>query len=73
MRSEDRKLAMALAEKILIWIVGLTDYSTDEIKDVKKEWRDLLLQPPEKEELDSMWKEIEDARRKIARKPTKQT
>ena len=73
MRSEDRKLATAVAEKILIWIVGLTDYNTAEINDVKKEWRGLLLPPPEKEEFDTMWKEIEDARHKIARKRTKQT
>ena len=65
MRSEDRKPAVALAEDILIWIVGHIDYSSSEIKQLKERWRDLLIQPPEQKEADSMWKVIEDARRKI--------
>ena len=68
MRSEDRKLAIAAAEKILIWVLGLTDHTTDEIDELKKEWHGLLIPPPKKEKLDEMWKEVENTRRKIQRR-----
>lgn len=68
MRSEDRKSAVAVAEKILIWVLGLTDHTSDEIEELKKEWRGLLIPPPKKEILDEMWKQVENTRRKIRKR-----
>jgi DNA sulfur modification protein DndB len=63
MRSEDRKLAVAAAEKILIWILGVTDHTKPELVELKKEWRDLLIPPPESKEIEEMWDTIEKMRR----------
>lgn len=67
MRSEDRNPATAVAEKILMWILGLSDHNKDEIADLKREWRGWLVPTPESSEVDSMWKQIENARRAGAR------
>jgi DNA sulfur modification protein DndB len=63
MRSEDRKPAVAVAEKILMWVLGVTDYSKDEISELKKEWKGLLIPPPDSKEVDEMWDTVEKMRR----------
>ena len=63
MRSEDRKPAVELAEKLLIWILGITDHKKDEIVELKKEWHGLLVPQPEDKELNDMWDQIEEMRR----------
>ena len=56
MRSEDRKVAVNVAEKILRWKVGLDDLLEDEKDELKSEWHELLICPPYSEdEIEALW------------------
>ena len=62
-RSEDRKPAQACAQKILMWVLGVADYSTEEISALEEEWAALLIPQPKPEEAHAMWENIEKMRR----------
>ena len=63
MRSEDRKPVLALIERILMWVLNVTDYSKEEIDEMKEEWAELLLPQQSSEDLEEMWKQVEKMRR----------
>jgi DNA sulfur modification protein DndB len=63
MRSEDRKPAIAVAENLLIWILGVIDHTKDEIAELKETWYALLIPPPEPKEALALWDRIEEMRR----------
>jgi DGQHR domain-containing protein len=58
MRSEDRKLALNVAERIIRWKIGLDDLQDDGIEELRIEWHALLLPRPTKEEAVAKWRSI---------------
>jgi len=63
MRNEGRKEALAVAERILRWLVGLDVLDEDEYGSLQGDWRDYLI-VPEGEGTDSeqMWSAVEAAK-----------
>jgi len=55
MRSEDRKQALLVAEKILRWQIGLDDLPESDVEELKTDWHALLIPRPTSEELDAAW------------------
>ena len=66
MRSEDRKPALALAERLLQWVSGAYDLDDSEIAELKRNWTDLLYPPLVSSAADAEWQRIEAVRADIA-------
>jgi DGQHR domain-containing protein len=64
MRNEERKQAVAIAERILFWIVGYTDLSPSDISELKKDWEEMLIPVQNADEIDRMWGEVSKTRKK---------
>ena len=61
MRSEGRKEALKVAKQILMWIVGLIEYSEQGVADLRDVWQFNLYQPDgSPESFDEMWQTIVD-------------
>ena len=60
MRSEDRKVALDVAYRLLHWIAGLGNLSEDEVVSLHADWYKLLLHAPEGGQFDAeeMWKDV---------------
>lgn len=56
MRSEDRKRALEVAKKILLFQVGIDDYL--DLDELKVEWQAMLIPQPGRNEVDAMWESI---------------
>ena len=54
MRSEDRKHAIEVAKRILMFRLGLDD-SLENLADLKVEWHAMLIPPPSRHRVDEMW------------------
>ena len=69
MRSEDRKLALDVAERLLRWIVGLDALAEGDIDRLRFDWRDALIVNPERGEglpkPDDLWSAGEAARERV--------
>jgi DGQHR domain-containing protein len=65
MRSEDRVEAVELASRLVGWLVGLWDYNTSEVNELKADWKEKLIPPQEASQVASMWEEILGMRSKI--------
>ncbi len=70
MRSESRKKALEVAERLLRWLCGLDPLNEEEEGELQKDWRNLLYRSPEPtgdapEEASQMWERVEAARQKI--------
>ena len=66
MRSEDRKPALAMAERLLRWVAGVDDHSQSEVTELKRNWTDLLYPPLAKPAADAEWQRIEAVRADVA-------
>ena len=64
MRSEDRKTAIAVAERILCWQAGLAVLGTDELEDLRREWIELLHPPQPDQAIDEMWDNLMEVARR---------
>ena len=67
MRNEDRKPALAIAERILRWFVGLDDQDASGIAELKANWGDLLYPPLMGAAADAEWKRITAGRHEVAK------
>ena len=66
MRSEDRKLAVDLAARLLRWIVDLDALDDDDTDTLRSDWKNLLYpEPPQENRIEEMWQEIMKARAHI--------
>lgn len=69
MRSEERKLALEVAERLLRWIVGLDALGESDVDELGVDWRDALIVHPERDESlpwpDDLWPDIKAARERI--------
>ena len=66
MRSEDRKLALDLAARLLRWIVDLDALDEDDTDTLRSDWKNLLYpEPPQEKRIEEMWQEITKARAHI--------
>lgn len=69
MRSEDRKLALDVAERLLRWVVGLDALGEGDIDRLRFDWRDALIVGPERREglpkPDDLWSAVEAARVRV--------
>lgn len=65
MRNESRKPAMETAKKILRWMTGLYQASVQEEDELKNEWQDRLILPPN-ENKDELWEEVRESQNRIA-------
>ena len=64
-RSEDRKLAIEVAKRIIRWVVNLDPLDDEEMADLRKEWKDLLYFESEEdreEEIEKMWEVVVNTR-----------
>ena len=59
-RNEDRNKVANLAIRIVQWQIGLDQLSEDEIKELKNEWKPLLLPALKDDLIDSLWEKIEE-------------
>lgn len=60
-RSEERKIAVNLAERLLRWMVNLDPLDYAETEELKEEWKSLLYFDPvdeEKDKIDEMWERV---------------
>lgn len=65
-RSEDRKLALDLAARLLRWIVDLDALDDDDTNTLRSDWKNLLYpEPPQENRIEEMWQEITKARAHI--------
>lgn len=58
MRSEDRKRALEVAQKIILYQVGIDDYSAEDLDELEVEWHALLIPQPGREEVEATWETI---------------
>ena len=58
MRSEDRRAAINLAERILAWLVGLDSLNDNEQSDLRREWSRYLTPAQSKSATETMWESI---------------
>lgn len=61
MRSEDRKVSLEVAERIVRWMANLDPLDNAETEELREEWKDLLyfdVMDDEKEEIDDMWERV---------------
>ena len=66
MRSEDRKLALDLAARLLRWIVDLDALDDDDTNTLRSDWKNLLYpEPPQESRIEEMWQEVANARARI--------
>ena len=65
MRNEDRKSAVLLAGRLLRWIVGLDAQSDAELKELQRDWSDLLYPPQPKEWAQAEWNRISAVREEV--------
>ena len=63
-RSEDRKYVVLMAKEIINWQLGLLEYATDEIDDLRDRWSAMLLPALESDEIDELWDQIQSALRR---------
>lgn len=59
-RSEDRVKARNLSARIIYWQIGLDQLSQEEITELKKDWRSLILPALTNDQADALWDAIED-------------
>ena len=65
-RSEDRKMVLLLADRLLRWLVGLDDHDAEGLAELKEDWRDLLYPPLSHTEAADEWRRVEALRTRIA-------
>lgn len=65
-RSEDRKMAVLLADRLVRWLVGLDDQDAEGLEELKEDWRDLLYPQLSHAEARDEWRRIEALRARIA-------
>jgi len=65
MRSEDRKRALEVAERLLNWFLEPEDLSKDGVSMLQKDWTDLLYGVPDEKEISTMWEEIQEIQKRI--------
>ena len=66
MRSEDRAKAVAIAQRLLRWVVGLDALEDDAMLELRADWQVLLYpEPPEEARVEEMWKQLEGLRARI--------
>ena len=58
MRNEDRKRALQIAERILLFQVGVAEPAPDALEDLKTEWHAMLIPRPNRDEVDALWQAI---------------
>ena len=58
MRSEDRKEAIRVANRILRLLTGIDDPTDDAWEELKTDWYSLLIPRPDKAELDADWESV---------------
>ena len=64
-RSEERKLAVEVARRIVRWLVGLDELDREGIEDLRMEWRGLLYLDATTDSPDDMWDKIEKLRHRV--------
>lgn len=58
MRSEDRKLALEVAKRILLIQVGLDEPQPQDLEELKRDWHELLIPRLLNDEVDAIWEEV---------------
>jgi len=58
-RNEDRKEVMIVANRVVRWQLGLDQLSSDEVDDLKNDWKKWLLPAIDEERMGEMWEEVE--------------
>ena len=65
-RSEDRKSAVEIGERLVRWLVGLDPLDDEETAELRSDWYRLLYpEPPQKDQVETMWQETVSARARI--------
>ena len=62
MRNEDRKAALAIAERLLRWIAGLDDHDETGLEDLRRDWAELLYPAPSLSTIKAEWDRIGELR-----------
>ncbi len=62
MRNEERAKAVEVAERILLWQLGIASLDRDGLRDLRDAWQQYLLPDLAPHRKDDMWEEIESAR-----------
>lgn len=65
MRSEDRKAAVRIAERILLWAIGYDELGADELAELKLAWKTRLIPAQTDEAEDAMWEQVEQERTRV--------
>jgi DNA sulfur modification protein DndB len=59
-RSEDRKVALAVGKRIVKWQLGLDELDAEQIVELRANWEGMLLPALPPEQVESLWKDIEN-------------
>ena len=65
MRSEDRKPALIVAERLLRWVAGIDDHDETGLAELRQSWGELLYPPLAAPAADREWRQIEAVRTRI--------
>ena len=65
-RSEDRKLALPVAARLLRWIVGLDDANEQDLEGLRSDWAELLYPPQDTAGEEAEWRQIAAVRDSVA-------
>lgn len=66
MRSEERKRAVEVAERLLRWIVGVDALDDDGIAELQVDWRDLLYPQQDDAWVDQAWRQVAEGSERCA-------
>jgi len=66
MRNEDRKEALRIAERLVLWMLGHDELGQDDEAQLKLEWKSRLIPAMPAQEEDDMWGVAEEQRARIA-------
>ena len=66
MRSEERKRALEVAERLVRWVVGLDSLNETDMEELRASWRDVLILPESASvRPEVLWSSIEAARERV--------
>ena len=66
MRSEERKEAVRIGQRIQQWVIGLDELDEQGIQDLKDEWSSRLVPALDEKKRDRLWSEVEERRANMA-------
>ena len=66
MRNEGRVQAVELMKRLVLWLIGIGTWDDDAVQSLRTTWDDTLYHRPEDDEIERLWAEIEDIKKRCS-------